>query len=93
MELIKLTWKPLLSVLSNLMKSTSEESNLQMLLNSYQNFIGVCGSVSLKGTAGNLPYEARDAFLESLCSFCLTQVAQQDKSATQGTRVTTQNSS
>jgi hypothetical protein len=28
MELLKLTWKPLLSVLSNLMKSTSEESNL-----------------------------------------------------------------
>jgi hypothetical protein len=63
-----------------------------MLLNSYQNFIGVCGSVSLKGTAGNLPYDARDAFLESLCSFCLTPVAQQDKPATQGTRVSTQNS-
>lgn len=61
-----------------------------MLLNSYQNFIGVCGSVSLKGTAGNLPYDARDAFLESLCTFSLTPVSHHDKLSAQVIRPATQ---
>jgi hypothetical protein len=61
-----------------------------MLLNSYQNFIGVCGSVSLKGTAGNLPYDARDAFLESLCTFSLTPLTQADKPGAHVIRPATQ---
>lgn len=69
-ELLNTSWKPLLSVLSNLLRTTQEESNLQTLLNCFQNFIGVCGS--LANRAGQLPYDARDAFLETLCSFCLT---------------------
>jgi len=63
-ELLLTTWKPLLKVLSSLLGKVRDESNIQILLNSYQNFISVCGSVTC--------YVARDAFLESLCSFCLT---------------------
>jgi hypothetical protein len=77
-EILKISWKPLLNVLSNLMRSTLEESNIQMLLNSYQNFIGVCGALSSKGISGNLPFDARDGFLESLCTFCLTQTSSVD---------------
>jgi hypothetical protein len=42
-----------------------------MLLNSYQNFIGVCGSISNSKFFGNnlVHLEARDGFLDSLCSF------------------------
>ena len=64
-DLLLLSWKPLLQVLQNLLRITNEESNIQLLLNCYQNFIGVCGSVQC--------YEPRDGFLESLCSFCLSE--------------------
>lgn len=52
---------------------------MQMLLNCYQNFIGVCGSVQC--------YEPRDGFLESLCSFCITEQSVQVQSTNnQGTK-------
>ena len=69
-DLLHISWKCLLIVLQNLMKTTNDESNIQLLLNAYQNFIGVCGSIAFKG--GNSAFEARDAYLESLCNLCLT---------------------
>lgn len=53
------------------MKLTSEESNLQMLLNAYQKTSLMCGTMASSKKCPT-PYDTRDTYLESLCSFCLT---------------------
>ena len=65
--MLLLCWKPLLEIHQKLIKTTPDESNIQMLLKAYQSCIGACGSANC--------YEARDAFLQALCSECVTTVS------------------
>ena len=62
--MLLLCWKPLLEIHQKLIKTTPDESNIQMLLKAYQSCIGACGSANC--------YEARDAFLQALCNECVT---------------------
>ena len=64
--MLLLCWKPLLETLQRLIKTTMDESNIQMLLKAYQSCIGACGSANC--------YEARDAFIYELCQECVTTV-------------------
>lgn len=58
-----MSWKPLLEVIQKLLKGNRhDEATAQMLLKAYQSCIGAYGSANC--------YEARDAFLGSLCSQC-----------------------
>jgi hypothetical protein len=66
-NMLLLSWKSLLDIMQNLIKTTSDESNIQMLLKAYQSCIGACGSANC--------YEARDAFLESLCNECVSTIS------------------
>lgn len=63
-RMLTLCWKPLLETLQKLIRTTSDESNIHMLLKAFQSCIGACGSANC--------YEARDAFLQALCNECLT---------------------
>lgn len=63
-RMLTLCWKPLLETLQKLLRTTPDESNIHMILRAYQSCVGACGSANC--------YEARDAFLQSLCNECLT---------------------
>ena len=67
--MLLLCWKPLLEIHQKLIRTTPDESNIQMLLKAYQSCIGACGSANC--------YEARDAFLQALCNECVTTIATQ----------------
>lgn len=56
-------WKPLLPILSIMISNCTDESLLQVMLNSYQSLINISGTLNLSA--------AREAFLNSLSQFCL----------------------
>ena len=62
--MLTLCWKPLLETLQKLIRTTPYESNIHMLLKAFRSCIGACGSANC--------YEARDAFLQTLCNECIT---------------------
>ena len=81
-RMLTLCWKPLLEALQKLIRTTPDESNIQMLLKAFQSCIGACGSANC--------YEARDAFLQALCNECITVSAKSDTSSGLGNLATTQ---
>ena len=56
-------WQPLLFIVEKGLQC-ADDSNLQMLLKSYISLIGACGVTEV--------FDARDAFLGSLCRECVT---------------------
>lgn len=72
-RMLTLCWKPLLEVLQKLIRTTPDESNIQMLLKAFQSCIGACGSANC--------YEARDSFLQALCNECVSVNAKGDSTS------------
>ena len=62
--MLVLCWKPLLEIIMRLLRTTQDESNVQILLKAIQNCIAACGQANC--------YEARDACLRVLCAGCVS---------------------
>ena len=61
--MLTMTWKHLLPVISIILSNCWEEGVLQLILNCYQSFINISGTLNTSS--------AREAFLSSLSQFCL----------------------